>query len=200
MYPMLQTMSHNMFHLPLPLAEKIIRPILVYLCLIIFLRLFGKRELAQLNPFDLVVLLSLSNTVQNAIIGDDNSVTGGIVGAFSLLAINWALMWFLYRAPKLTKALEGEPSTLIRHGVVDNDEMKRQSLTAEDLISVLNKNGFNYMADVEECILEPNGTFYIRGITPSSDEVERKDLMAAIERLSTEVKDLRSMLESGGRA
>jgi uncharacterized membrane protein YcaP (DUF421 family) len=90
-----------MFHLPVPLAEKIIRPVVVYLCLIIFLRLFGKRELAQLNPFDLVVLLSLSNTVQNAIIGDDNSVTGGVVGAFSLLAINWILMWLLYRAPRI---------------------------------------------------------------------------------------------------
>jgi uncharacterized membrane protein YcaP (DUF421 family) len=175
-----------------------VRPILVYLCLIIFLRLFGKRELAQLNPFDLVVLLSLSNTVQNAIIGDDNSVTGGLLGAFSLLAINWALMWFLYRTPKLNKALEGHPSTLIRSGVVDQAEMKRQSLTTEDLISVLNKNGFNYMEDVEECVLEPNGTFYIRGITPSSDELEQKDLMAAIERLSTEVKDLRKMLEAGG--
>ena len=62
---------------------------IVYLCLIVFLRVFGKRELAQLNPFDLVVLLSLSNTVQNAIIGDDNTVTGGVIGAFSLLTINW---------------------------------------------------------------------------------------------------------------
>jgi uncharacterized membrane protein YcaP (DUF421 family) len=199
MHEMLQSMSKNMFHLPVSVAEKIIRPILVYLCLIVFLRLFGKRELAQLNPFDLVVLLSLSNTVQNAIIGDDNSVTGGILGAFSLLAINWALMWFLYRSPKLNKALEGEPSTLIRHGIVDAAEMKRQSLTTEDLISVLNKNGFNNMGDVEECILEPNGTFYIRGVTPSSDEVERKDLMAAIERLSTEVKHLRKIIEAGGQ-
>ena len=78
MHELLQTLYHDMFHLPLPLAEKILRPVIVYLCLIVFLRLFGKRELAQLNPFDLVVLLSLSNTVQNAIIGDDNSVTGGI--------------------------------------------------------------------------------------------------------------------------
>ncbi len=88
-----------MFHMELPLAEKILRPVIVYLVLIVFLRLFGKRELAQLNPFDLVVLLSLSNTVQNAIIGNDNSVTGGIVGAFSLLAINWILMRLLYGTP-----------------------------------------------------------------------------------------------------
>jgi uncharacterized membrane protein YcaP (DUF421 family) len=82
-------MLANMFHLPIPLLEKIIRPIIVYLALIFFLRIFGKRELAQLNPFDLVVLLSLSNTVQNALIGEDNSVTGGLLGALTLLSINW---------------------------------------------------------------------------------------------------------------
>src|ERR1700759_2416192 len=106
-HQLLQTLSTDLFHLPVPLVEKILRPIIVYLCLICFLRLFGKRELAQLNPFDLVVLLSLSNTVQNAIIGDDNSVTGGIVGAFALLGINWALAHLLFRMPKLNRALEG---------------------------------------------------------------------------------------------
>lgn len=78
-------MLHEMFHIPIPILEKILRPILVYLALIVLLRVFGKRELAQLNPFDLVVLLSLSNTVQNAIIGDDNSLSGGIIGAVALL-------------------------------------------------------------------------------------------------------------------
>src|SRR6266849_10996612 len=81
----MHTILHDMFVVSLPVAEKIIRPILVYVALVILLRVFGKRELAQLNPFDLVVLLSLSNTVQNAIIGDDNSVTGGIIGAVTLL-------------------------------------------------------------------------------------------------------------------
>ena len=89
MHELLHTLSHDMFSMPLPLAEKILRPVIVYLFLVGFLRIFGKRELAQLNPFDLVVLLSLSNTVQNAMIGDDNSLSGGVVGAFSLLAINW---------------------------------------------------------------------------------------------------------------
>src|SRR6202142_3325252 len=97
----------SMFHLPLPILEKLARPVIVYLVLVVLLRIFGKRELAQLNPFDLVVLLSLSNTVQNAIIGDDNSVTGGIIGAFGLLAINWLVVKTLYRSPKLTRMLEG---------------------------------------------------------------------------------------------
>ena len=194
MHTLMQTMYHDMFHLPLPFAEKILRPVVVYLCLIVFLRLFGKRELAQLNPFDLVVLLSLSNTVQNAIIGDDNSVTGGILGAFALLAINWILMWVLYRAPKVNAALEGKQSTLIRGGVVDVAELKRQILTHEELISVLNKNGFNDPSDVEECVLEPNGTFFVKGKTPTAESVHSGELMKAIERLSSEVAELRKEL------
>ncbi len=101
-------MIESMFHLQLPVLEKILRPVIVYLFLIVFLRLFGKRELAQLNPFDLVVLLSLSNTVQNAMIGDDNSVSGGVIGAFSLLTINWLLTRVLFRLPKLNKVLESD--------------------------------------------------------------------------------------------
>src|ERR1700712_1768107 len=116
---MLHAMYEGMFHLPLPVLEKILRPMLVYLCLIFFLRLFGKRELAQLNPFDLVVLLSLSNTVQNAIIGDDNSVTGGVIGAFALLAINWLLARLLFRLPKVNEALEGSETVLIKRGKVN---------------------------------------------------------------------------------
>src|SRR6202044_110985 len=103
-FSMFHSMMQSMFHMQLPILEKILRPIIVYLALIVFLRVFGKRELAQLNPFDLVVLLSLSNTVQNAIIGDDNSVSGGVVGAFGLLAINWLVVRLLFRSPKLTAA------------------------------------------------------------------------------------------------
>src|SRR5271154_7329333 len=118
-----------MFHMHLPLLEKILRPMIVYIFLIAFLRLFGKRELAQLNPFDLVVLLSLSNTVQNAMIGDDNSVSGGIIGAFSLLTINWLLTRVLFRLPKLNRAFEGSETVLIRHGVVDWNAAKKEALT-----------------------------------------------------------------------
>ena len=198
MHDLIQTLSHDMFFMPLSLTEKILRPVIVYLCLVVFLRIFGKRELAQLNPFDLVVLLSLSNTVQNAMIGEDNSVTGGVVGAFALLAINWLLMWVLYRAPKATAALEGHPSTLIRAGVVQEAELKKQSLTHEELISALNRNGFNDPEDVEMCVLEPNGTFFVQGKKPSSDEVDRSQMLAALAELSLEVKALRRELEARG--
>jgi uncharacterized membrane protein YcaP (DUF421 family) len=194
----MHTLSHDMFFVPLPLAEKILRPVIVYLCLVVFLRMFGKRELAQLNPFDLVVLLSLSNTVQNAMIGDDNSVTGGVVGAFALLAINWLLMWVLYRSPKITTVLEGQPSTLIREGKLDAAELKKQSLTHEELISVLNRNGFNDPRDVQTCVLEPNGTFYVEGKKPSGGEIERDHIIKVLEELSREVKALRAEVAARG--
>src|SRR6202007_1397122 len=91
----------DLFTLPLPVFEKILRPILVYVFLVLLLRVFGKRELAQLNPFDLVVLLSLSNTVQNAIIGDDNTVSGGIIGAVALLVTNYLVVRFLFKHRRL---------------------------------------------------------------------------------------------------
>src|ERR1700676_2480641 len=100
----------HMFALGLPVLEKILRPIIVYIFLIIGLRLSGKRELAQLNPFDLIVLLTLSNTVQNAIIGDDNTVLGGIIGATSLLAINYLVVRFLYDHRKMEQIGEARPA------------------------------------------------------------------------------------------
>src|SRR6202142_1114708 len=119
----------SMFNVPLPILEKLVRPVIVYLVLVLLLRLFGKRELAQLNPFDLVVLLSLSNPVQNAIIGEDNSVTGGVIGAFSLLAINWLVVRVLFRSPQLTRVLEGRAPVLVRNGQVDPKALARETLT-----------------------------------------------------------------------
>src|SRR5512136_2002373 len=99
---------YQMFVLGVPILEKILRPTIVYFFLIIGLRLSGKRELAQLNPFDLVVLLTLSNAVQNAIIGDDNSVTGGLIGGATLLLVNYIMIRFLFTHQKLDRVIEGD--------------------------------------------------------------------------------------------
>src|SRR6266498_2358337 len=115
---MLMTSFHDMFALAVPLAEKVLRPVIVYAFLVVGLRLAGKRELAQLNPFDLVVLLTLSNTVQNAIIGEDNSVTGGLLGAATLLLVNWVVVRFLFRHPALERVVEGDATTLVDAGQV----------------------------------------------------------------------------------
>jgi uncharacterized membrane protein YcaP (DUF421 family) len=187
-------MFDSMFQMPLPVMEKILRPVVVYLFLVIFLRMFGKRELAQLNPFDLVVLLSLSNTVQNAIIGNDNSVTGGIIGAFALLAINWALMRLLYRLPKVNEALEGKRSVLIRHGVVDPMALKKETMTEMELLSVIHKQGLNEFSEVETCVLEPNGSFYVEAMKPSTEESHIAALKDAVDSLTREVREMRGLL------
>ncbi|WP_263408374.1 DUF421 domain-containing protein [Terriglobus tenax] len=190
-------MLEHMFHLPqtVTLLEKILRPVIVYLCLIVFLRLFGKRELAQLNPFDLVVLLSLSNTVQNAIIGDDNSVSGGVIGAFALLAINWFISVLLFRSPKLDHALQGEATILIRHGEIDRKAMEKEHLTDQDLLTVMHKEGFASLESVDLCSLQPNGTFYVEGRKPSFAEQTASDLKLSIESLRKEIAALRAQLE-----
>ncbi|MDR3773288.1 MAG: DUF421 domain-containing protein [Terracidiphilus sp.] len=181
----------SMFHLPLPILEKLVRPVIIYLVLVVLLRLFGKRELAQLNPFDLVVLLSLSNTVQNAIIGDDNSVTGGIIGAFGLLAINWLVVRVLFRSPRLTRALEGRASILIRNGQLDQQAVNRESLTREELLAVVHRQGFEGFHQVRKCQLEPNGTFYVEAFEPSVDDRHHAELLARIDALASQVAAMR---------
>jgi len=180
-----------MFHLPLPILEKLARPVIVYLVLVLLLRIFGKRELAQLNPFDLVVLLSLSNTVQNAIIGDDNSVTGGVIGAFGLLAINWLVVKALFRSRRLTRALEGRSTTLIRNGQIDIKAMNQESLTREELLSVVHRQGFEGFHQVRKCELEPNGTFYVEAFDPSVEDKRHTELLARLDTLSREVATMR---------
>ena len=182
----------HMFQLPLPVLEKLLRPVIVYLVLVLLLRLFGKRELAQLNPFDLVVLLSLSNTVQNAIIGDDNSVTGGIIGAFSLLAINWLVVRVLFRSSRLTKIVEGRSTLLVRNGQVDRKALQRESLTREELLEVIHRQGFEAFDQVRRCELEPNGTFYVEAFDPSVADKRHAELLARLDALSRDVSALRS--------
>src|SRR5215831_11371950 len=129
------SLAHHMFDLGLPVLEKVLRPVIIYFFLIVGLRLAGKRELAQLNPFDLVVLLTLSNTVQNAIIGDDNSVTGGLIGAATLLLINHWVARYLYGHEQIDRLIEGDPDVLIENGVVRRDRLQKELITIAGLAS-----------------------------------------------------------------
>ena len=181
----------HMFQLPLPILEKLLRSVIVYLVLVVLLRIFGKRELAQLNPFDLVVLLSLSNAVQNAIIGEDNSVTGGIIGAFSLLAINWLVVRVLFRSRRMTRALEGRATVLVHNGQIDQKALARESLTREELIEVIHRQGFEDFHQVRKCELEPNGTFYVEAFDPSAADKRHTDLLERLDALSREVVALK---------
>jgi len=188
---MLHNLLNDMFHLQLPVLEKLLRPIIVYLLLVALLRLFGKRELAQLNPFDLVVLLSLSNTVQNAIIGDDNSVTGGVIGAFALLGINWLVASLLYRMPRLNRALQGRATVLVRDGKIDQAAVRREAMTHEEMMDVIHRQGFEHLSQIRRCILEPNGTFYIEAFEPLPGERQHAELLAKLDALTREVAALR---------
>ena len=185
---------HHMFYLTLPVIEKVARPVLVYLFLVILLRVFGKRELAQLNPFDLVVLLSLSNTVQNAIIGEDNSVTGGLIGAFTLLAVNYLVVRFLFRHRRLDQLLAGTPTVLIENGRLRPKTLAKELLTRSELLIVVNRQGYAGLEDVNRCVLEPGGTFFIEGKTPAAEERRHAEVLVRIDHLRRQVDELRRYL------
>lgn len=181
----------NMFHLALPVLEKILRPILVYVFLVVVLRLAGKRELAQLNPFDLVVLLTLSNTVQNAIIGDDNSVTGGLIGAATLLLVNYVFVRFLYSHPGIDEAVEGGSDLLIDRGNLDKAKLRKDLITLPELEAAAHRQGFDSLADVDCARIEPGGTISFTAKKPSTEDVRHKELLERFEKLSQELSQLR---------
>ena len=181
----------DMFVLGVPLLEKILRPIVVYAFLVVGLRLAGKRELVQLNPFDLVVLLTLSNTVQNAIIGDDNTVLGGIIGATSLLITNFLVVRFLYGHRKLDQLVEGRADLLIENGKVRTQHLKTELITMAQLEAAARKQGFASLSEVEQCILEPGGTMTFIGKKPGTEDVRHQELLGKLERLTQEVLLLR---------
>ena len=176
-----------------PLLEKVMRPAIVYLFLVVFLRVFGKRELAQLNPFDLVVLLSLSNTVQNAMIGNDNSVTGGLVGAFTLLLINYLVVRFLFRHRRLDQIFEGTPTTLIEHGRLKPDALAKELLTPAEVLTVVHRQGFASLDEIETCILEPGGGFFIQPKRPTRRQQRHDEVLARLDRIGKDIEALRRM-------
>jgi uncharacterized membrane protein YcaP (DUF421 family) len=186
--------SNNMwgqiFALGVPLLEKILRPIAVYIFLVFVLRVFGKRELAQLNPFDLVVLLSLSNTVQNAIIGNDNSLTGGLVGAFTLLGVNYMVVRFLFRHRRLDQVFEGKPTVLVDNGKICKPGLAKELLTRAELMSVLHRQGFGGLEDVERCVLEPGGVFYIQAKKPGTEQLQHAEVMKRLNELAAKLEAL----------
>ena len=183
---------HDMFWLGVPVLEKMLRPVVVYLFLILSLRLAGKRELAQLNPFDLVVLLTISNTVQNAIIGKDDSVTGGLIGAATLLVVNHAVVRYLYGHQRLEQLVEGAPDTLIEGGEMKMDRLKKELITEGELLSAAHRQGFATLAEVDSAVIEPGGTLVFLAKKPPSDEQRHDRVMEKLEQLAAEVAALRA--------
>jgi uncharacterized membrane protein YcaP (DUF421 family) len=183
---------HDMFVLALPMVgEKILRPILVYLFLIVGLRLAGKRELAQLNPFDLIVLMTLSNTVQNAIIGDDNTLTGGLLGAATLLLINYLFVRFIHGHRRLEALMEGKRDFLIRDGRVLKPHLDRELMTRAELLAAAHRQGIDSLAEVQTAVLEPTGTVTFTSKKPTSDDIRHQELLDHLGELKRELATLR---------
>jgi uncharacterized membrane protein YcaP (DUF421 family) len=180
-------MLSDIFVLTLPVAEKILRPVIVYAFLIVGLRLAGKRELAQLNPFDLVVLLTLSNTVQNAIIGEDNSVTGGLIGAATLLLLNYVVVRFLYTHERLDRLIEGDADILMEDGVVRLDRLQKELITPSELEAAAHKQGFGSLAEIQRAILDPGGTVSFFAKKPTAEDSRHKELLARLDAMAAQM-------------
>lgn len=187
----MDAMWHSIFSPEVSIFEKLIRTILVYAFLIIGLRLAGKRELGQLNTFDLVVLLLLSNTVQNAIIGPDNSALGGIIGGAMLLAVNWFTVRFLYHHDRLDRAIEGTSVILIDKGQIIRRNLNRQAITEQELMAACRRQGIENLADVETAILETSGAISIFTRHPTAKEEFSTELAAQLDRIETQLADIR---------
>jgi len=183
-------MLSDMFVLTLPIVEKILRPLVIYVFLIIGLRLAGKRELAQLNPFDLVVLLMLSNTVQNAIIGEDNSVTGGLIGATTLLAANYIVVRFLYTHGELDRIIEGDADILVENGVVQMNRLQKELITRSELEAAAHKQGFTSLDEIDRAILDPGGTVSFFAKRPTTEDARHRELMTRLDAMATQISAL----------
>jgi uncharacterized membrane protein YcaP (DUF421 family) len=185
------TSLHNMFVLGVPVVEKVLRPVAVYIFLVVSLRVAGKRELAQLNPFDLVVLLTISNTVQNAIIGEDNSVTGGLIGASTLLLVNHVVVRYLYGHKALERVVEGDPDILIENGVIKTERLRKELITVNELTAAAHKQGFASLDEVDLAVLDPGGTISFCARRPTPEIERHAELVARLDQLSAEIKSLR---------
>jgi uncharacterized membrane protein YcaP (DUF421 family) len=151
----------SMWHVEVPLWEKVLRTLLVYLVILLFLRLAGKRELAQLNSFDLVVLLLLSNVVQNAIIGPDNSLLGGVIGAAVLLGFNAVVVRAVTRSQVATELFAGTPTELSRDGRREERALRRLGLRRAEVIKALHRQGADVIEEVERASLDPGGAIVV---------------------------------------
>jgi uncharacterized membrane protein YcaP (DUF421 family) len=167
------------------ILEKIIRPILVYFFLLIALRLGGKRELGQLTGFDLVVLLMLSNTLQNAVIGNDNSVLGGLIGAATLLIINYFVVRISYQHPRIEQLVEGKPTLLMLDGQIISENLAKELISEPELRADLRRQGYEDLSEIKSATLETSGSLSVERLSdlPNPVQAEILNRLAQIETL-----------------
>jgi uncharacterized membrane protein YcaP (DUF421 family) len=162
-----------MFNVAIPLWEVVLRAVVVYVFLLVLLRLTGKRQIGQLAPFDLVLLLVLSNAVQNSMNGGDNSLVGGLLSAGTLVALNYGVGNAIFRNKTLEALVEGRPQVVIHNGRVFEDVMRKAKLTHHELSAALRQAGCSRVGDVQAAILENNGSVSVvmhRSSTAGKDD------------------------------
>jgi uncharacterized membrane protein YcaP (DUF421 family) len=155
----LGSLDHGIFNLHLGVDEKILRSLLVFIFLAVALRLGGKREMGQLNVLDLAVLLLASNALQNALIGDDNSVTGGVIGASTLFIANYLFVRLTFSNSRARRILEGTPRVLLRNGEADAEALRKEAITDTELVDIVLQHGFSDLHEVGLVMIETNGQF-----------------------------------------
>ncbi|MDS1270274.1 DUF421 domain-containing protein [Lipingzhangella sp. LS1_29] len=176
-------MWQDLLVIEIPPWDKVLRTVLVYGAIVVLLRLAGKRDLAQLNTFDLVVMLLLSNIVQNALIGEDYSVTGGVLGAAVLLAGNAVMVRAAASWPTLGRLFEGSPTTLAHDGHLDHATLRRLGLRPADVLQAVKKQGADHMSDTERVTLEPGGAVLVR-LRPEEENASGGEIAAVDARLA----------------
>lgn len=150
-------MWHSMFVSGVPLLERVLRALLVYGFLLVAIRVVGRRELGQMTSFDIVVLLTISNMLQNAMIGNDSSITGAALGASVLITANLGVAYVVFRSRRAERIVEGTPKILVRDGKLDMQALRSELLTQQDLLSAVRNQGLDGFDDVHLAISEPNG-------------------------------------------
>ena len=150
-----------MFNLSIPWWELIVRSVVVYAFLLVILRITGKRQVGQLAPFDLVLLLVLSNAVQNSMNGGDNSLTGGLISATTLVILNYAVGYATFRSKRIEELIEGRPQVLIHNGKLHQDVMAKAQLTHHELAAALRQAGCAEISHCMSAMLENNGAISV---------------------------------------
>jgi uncharacterized membrane protein YcaP (DUF421 family) len=188
------TTWHDMWHLDVPLMEKVLRTVIVYGALVILLRVAGKRVLGQLNTFDLVVVLLLSNVVQNAVIGPDNSLAGGLIGAVVLIAVNAVWERLATSSSASARVVVGHASVLVKDGVPDLRTISRVGLRLPEVMAALHRQGADRVEDVEIATLEPGGAIRVE-LVENARSASYGELRQAVSDLRDHLDERMSALE-----
>lgn len=178
------SIGKDLWQIGIPVAEKAIRTGAVYGGIIVLLRLGGKRDLAQLNSFDLVVLLLLSNVVQNAVIGNDNSLAGGLFGAGVLVGVNAVVVRTVRRSDAGVMLFEGTPEVLVRDGQIDMRALHRLGLRRGDVVNAVRRQGASTLDEVDEAVLQPGGSITVT-LQPGARDATAADVARLEAKLDT---------------